>query len=441
MNRKVILVALAAFGLGVVVMGLADLAGKTPSLSTEQPAASVKKSTRYYCAMHPSIISDKPGQCPICQMRLIPMEDEHGQHAAASSPAAPVPLQTVAGRAPVHVSAEKQQLIGVRTSPAGMQPLVRTIRAVGRVEIDERRLHHVHTKVGGWIERFEANATGELVHKGQPLLSIYSPELLASQQEYLLALEARRRLTGATIPSVAGSGDELVASARRRLSLYDLTEDQISKLERTGEAERTMTLYAPMTGHIVARNVTHGEKIEPGTTLLDLADLSHVWILADIYEYEVPFVQVGQKAVISLSYLPARLFAGTIAFIQPFVSDTTRTVRVRIELDNPDLELKPGMFGQVELRSDLGTRLVIPDSAIISTGEREVVFVARGEGYFEPRELTLGVRLADTVEVLSGLAEGDRVLTSGNFLIDSESKLKAALGATTGSPEPGAQQH
>lgn len=440
MNRQTILIALIAFTLGVAATGLALRAGRTPAMNPAQPDATAKTATRYYCAMHPSYISDKPGDCPICQMRLIPVEGEHGRD-ATSAPLTPSPLQAVAGRAPVRVSSEKQQLIGVKTSLVERKPLVRSIRAVGRVAFDETRLHHVHTKVGGWIERLDANATGELVRKGQPLLTIYSPELLASQQEYLLALKARQRLSGTTISSVAGSGDELVASSRRRLRLYDMTDDQIARLESAGEATRTMTLYAPMSGHIVTRNVSQGERIEPGTALLDIADLSHVWILADIYEYELPFVQVGQTAALSLSYLPGRRFEGKIAFVYPVLSDMTRTVKVRLELANPDLELKPGMFGQVELRSDLGERLVIPESAIISTGEREVVFVDRGEGYFEPRELTLGVRLADDIEVLAGLAEGDRVLTSGNFLIDSESKLKAALGAAAGTTSVPAHQH
>ena len=344
MKIKMVLIVIIAFALGAGATGLVMLQREpSPPLHTDTRTA-----TQYYCAMHPSIVSDKPGECPICQMRLVPMQEDPGRHAAtAPTQHAPATGPAVAGRAPVRNPAEKQQLIGVKTSPAERVPMIRSIRAVGKVEFDETRLHHVHTKIGGWIERLEANATGELVRKGQPLLTIYSPELLASQQEYLLAIEARKRLAGATVTSVAGSGEQLVASARRRLLLYDMTDEQIARLEEAGEATRTLTFNAPMTGHIVTRNVTLGEKIEPGTTLLDIADLSRVWIIADIYEYELPFVQVGQQATLRLSYLPGRRFTGKIAFVYPFLSGATRTVKVRLELANPRLELIPCMFGEV----------------------------------------------------------------------------------------------
>jgi Cu(I)/Ag(I) efflux system membrane fusion protein/cobalt-zinc-cadmium efflux system membrane fusion protein len=473
-NRKILLVAAFAFALGAAAAGLAlwrpGSGPAAPSTASAEKATGVQ----YHCPMHPSYVSDRPGECPICQMRLIPSEDEThtAPPATAAAPKkrtiyrstmnpsevsdspgkdsmgmemAPVEIEEppagsgskVEGRVPVRISIEKQQLIGVKTFAVERRPVVRTIRTVGRVTWDETRLHHVHTKIGGWIERLYADSTGALVKKGEPLLTIYSPELLSSQQEYLLALRARDRLAGSASPSLSQTGEDLAASARRRLRLFDLSDAQIDALDRSGEVTRTTTLYAPITGHVIVRNVTQGEKIDSGMTLLDIADLSRIWVQADIYEYELPFIAPGQRGTLTLSYLPGRSFAGRVTFINPFLSETTRTVKVRLEYDNPGLALKPGMFGQVELESDLGVRLVVPDSAVISTGERDIVFVDRGEGYFEPRELKLGVRLPDSVEVLEGLSEGERVLTSGNFLIDSESKLKSALSAA-GAPKPAA---
>ncbi len=437
--------------------------------------------------MHPTMVSDRPGDCPICGMRMVPIEKgeggdpeagpaAHGTHAEHGQPPAAgkkkiiyrstmnpsevsdrpgkdsmgmemVPEEVeepptgagpaVEGRVGVQLSERKRQLIGVRTAPVERRALARMIRTVGRVTYDETRLHHVHTKISGWVEKLYANATGQLVKQGEPLLTIYSPELVASAQEYLLAREAQKKLADAKLPSVRQSGEQLLASARRRLLLFDLTPRQIAELEEIGKAPTTMTLHAPIGGHIIVRNVTQGEMIEAGTNLLDIADLSRVWVLADIYEYELPFIHLGQSATMTLSYLPNRTFEGQVTLIYPTVSEATRTVKVRLEFpNNPDFTLRPEMYAQVELRSELGEKLVVPESAVISTGTRDIAFVDRGNGYFEPRELKLGVRLPDGFEVIDGLAEGERILVSGNFLVDSESKLKAALAAAgTGKAE------
>lgn len=442
--------------------------------------------THYHCPMHPTMVSDRPGDCPICGMRMVPIEDGDAGPTDASQKAEALDdvgasaagnrkivyrstmnpdevsdrpgkdsmgmemvreeideppageATAVDGRVAVKVSTQKRQLIGVRTAPVEKAPFIRTIRTVGGVTYDETRHRNVFTKISGWVEQLYANTTGQLVKEGDPLLSIYSPELVSSAQEYLLARRGRNRLAASGME--VDSGERLVASARRRLVLFDLTPQQIATLEQAGEAPRAMTLHAPISGHIITRDVTQGDRIEPGTKLLDIAELSRVWVLADIYEYELPFIYVGQVATMTLSYLPARTFEGRITLIYPVLSESTRTVKVRLEFPNPDFTLKPGMYAQVEIRSDLGERLTVPESAVITTGTRNIAFVDRGEGYFEPRELELGIRMPDRFEVIGGLTEGEPVLISGNFLVDSESKLKAALavvGARKGSAVSG----
>jgi RND family efflux transporter MFP subunit len=443
----------------------------------------------YHCPMHPRMVSDRPGDCPICAMRMVPMEGDHAEGTMSSdlsadpsqSHAAPssrkivyrstmnpgefsdrpgkdsmgmdmVPVEqeeppaqgaaTVPGLSTVRLSDAKRQLIGVKTSLVTRALFERTIRAVGRVALDETRLRHVHTKIAGYVEKLHANVTGELVHEGQPLLEIYSPELLASQQEYLVALQSKARTAGSSIPAVASAGDSLVASARRRLELYDLSEDQIRELETTGKARRTVTLYAPISGTILERMVTQGQRIEPGMDLLSMADLSRVWVLASVYEYELPFVRQAQKATMTLSYLPGETFEGRVSLVYPVLDPATRTAQVRIEFENGDLALKPDMYAQVTLVANLGERTAVPASAVMDTGNRSIVFVDKGRGYFEPREVRIGLRLPDTYEVLGGLEPDESVLTSANFFVDSESKLKAALAAmASDSPAPATSQH
>jgi multidrug efflux pump subunit AcrA (membrane-fusion protein) len=372
--------------------------------------------------MNPSEVSDKPGK------------DSMGMEMVAEEVEPPIEggAPAVPGRAPIRLDGERRQIVGVRTTAVERRPLIRTIGTVGRVTVDETSLRHVHTKIAGWVERLFVNATGESVKEGQPLLTIYSPDLVATGQEYLLALRARDRLSGSTLPSVKSSGDDLVESARRRLLLFDITPAEIEAMVTAGEAPRTSTLYAPVSGRILTRDVTQGQKIDPGMNLLEIADLTRVWVLADVYEYELPFVHEGQRATMTLSYLPGRTFEGRISLVYPMLSETTRTVKVRLEFANTDASLKPEMFAHVEIRSDLGTKIVVPATAVISTGERDLVFVKRGEGTYEPREVKLGVRLPDAFEVLEGLSEGEEVVVSGNFLLDSESSIKAALGAAGG---------
>jgi membrane fusion protein, copper/silver efflux system len=446
-----------------------------------EPAAKAQSARiRYHCPMHPAMISDHPGDCPICGMRMVPLEGEPPQDNAPSVPSTPpagpgkiiyrstmipgevsdkpgkdsmgmemVPVevesspsagQSAPGLAAVNIPERKQQLIGVRTAIVQRSPFLRKIRTVGTVAVDETRLYHVHTKVDGWIDSLSVNATGEKVRKGQRLLSLYSPELLATQEEYLVALKALRDLKGTSLPEALARAEDLVESGRRRLLLYDLTPAQIQALESAGKPSRSVELFSPVSGYVLQRNVTDGQKIGSDQNLLDIADLSRVWVLASVYEYELPFIRVGQSATMTLSYLPGRSFRGSVALVYPVLEGSTRTVQIRLEFDNPGLELKPDMYADVELQSDLGRRLTVPTGAILSTGKRDLVFVALGDGYFQPREVRLGLRLPEEVEVLEGVKEGEKVVTSGNFLIDSESKLKAALadiGDAGAGPEAG----
>jgi RND family efflux transporter MFP subunit len=477
----IVLVALAA-GAGLHRLGR-ERAARQQSMPGA-PAAQTQAKALYHCPMHPTMVSDRPGDCPICGMRMVPM-DEAADPAASpqSGPTAAAPRKRtiyrstmnpsevsdtpgkdsmgmemepveveeggapavgkVEGQAAVQVPARKQQLIGVRTVVAKRGPFVRRIRTVGRVVADETRLHHVHTKIEGWVEKLDVNTTGERVRAGQPLLSIYSPELVATQQELLLALKSRQAVPEGSLPEVVRGADELVESARRRLLLFDFTPQQIDHLEKIGEASRTVTLFAPMSGYVLARNVTHGEKIDSSMNLLDIGDLSEIWVMASVYEYELPFVKVGQTAVMSLSYLPGKTYRGRVGLVYPVLDPATRTVQVRLEFANPGMELKPDMYAHVDIESDLGERLTVPESAVLSSGTRNIVFVAKGDGYFEPREVRLGLRLPEAVEVLEGLSEGESVVASGNFLIDSESKLKAALeaAAASGAAQTTAPEH
>ncbi len=430
MNRRAVLFFVVA--LVLLASGAAWLWTRrtSPDASASPSAASA---VRYHCPMHPAMTSDRPADCPICHMRMVPMDRDE----PTSAPEAPAePDGSIAGHAAVRIQSHKMRLIGVKTSRVTRSHETRAVRAVGRVVYDETREKHVTTKTAGYVERLYANAVGETFEKGQPLLEIYSPELLATQQEYLLALRARARTAGSSVPTVADAGDDLVATARRRLELFDVPETQIRDLETTGRARRTVTLYAPEGGHLTHRAVFQGDRVEAGAHLLDLTDLSRVWVLASVYEYELPFVRVGQRAVVTLSYLPGRTFEGRVTLIQPILDPATRTVQVRVEIPNRDLALKPDMFAEVRLEADLGERLWVPDTAVMDTGVRSVVFVDRGEGLLEPREVAIGLKLPDRYEVLGGLAEGDSVVTSGNFFVDSESKLKAFLVAMTEDAPP-----
>jgi Cu(I)/Ag(I) efflux system membrane fusion protein len=328
----------------------------------------------------------------------------------------------------LQLSPDRQQMIGLKLGTVERRRLGKTIRAVGRVDYDEKRLVTVSPKIGGWIEELYVDFTGRQVKKGEPLLTIFSQELLATQEEYLVALKAKQELSKSHFPEVAASGNTLAEAARRRLKLLDISEEQIKGLEKSGQSRRTLTLFAPYNGVVVERLAYKGMNVMPGQALFKLADLSVVWLNAEIYEADVPFIRQGQQASVSLSYLPGESLMGRVIYVYPFLDPKTRTVRVRLELPNPEGRLKPEMYAQVQIESDQGERLVVPEGAVIDTGTRQVVFVARQPGAFERREIKAGIRAEDYVEVLSGLMAGDRVVTSANFLVDSESRFKEAVG-------------
>jgi Cu(I)/Ag(I) efflux system membrane fusion protein len=336
-------------------------------------------------------------------------------------------MQEVAPGA-VQISPERQQLIGVKIGKVEMRPLEKIIRTVGRVDYDERKVVTVAPKIGGWIEDLFVDFTGRFVRQGEPLLTIYSPELVSTQEEYLIALWAKKDLVKSPFTEVAASGNSLAESAKRRLKLWDITDNQIKALEESGQVKKMLTLYSPFSGFVLEKMAYKGMSLMPGMALFKLADLSTVWLYADIYEYELPFIRVGQQAAIQFSYLQGETFTGKAIYIYPSLDPNTRTAKVRFEFPNPDGKLKPEMYGNVEIKVHLGQRLVVAEGAIIDTGLRQMAIVDKGNGYFEPREVKVGAKVDNYYEIVKGLKAGERVVTSANFLIDSESKFKEAVG-------------
>jgi membrane fusion protein, copper/silver efflux system len=415
-----------------------------------------RKILYYVDPMHPAYKSDKPGIAPDCGMRLEPVYEDGGAAATSKqdrkvlyyrdprdagyrsdkpglNPQTGNDLEPVYADEPppgaFQVSAEKRQLAGVRLTEAGYNSMTDTIRSVGKVSFDETRITRVHARIDGWIEQVFADFTGKLIEKGQPLVTVYSPEMLASQQEYLLALRAKRDLAHSTMGNAHRDAESLIDAARRRLELWDFDDAQIREIERTGKPIRDVTVYAPASGYITSRNAFARQRITPETELYALADLSRVWILADVFEIDAPRVRVGQAATVSLAYAPGVRLQGRVSYILPQVDPMTRTVKARIEVPNRNLALKPDMYTDVEFHIATGSHLTLPLEAVVDTGLTKTVFVDRGNGYFEPRQVATGMAAGDRIEILSGLKAGERVAASGNFLLDSESRLKAPAPA------------
>ena len=338
----------------------------------------------------------------------------------------PMPGMSSASSEAVVVPAVARQLIGVRSAPVARATLNEEIRTVGTVGYDERSFTQITLKTSGWVRKVFIDSIGRPVRKGEPLFTVYSPDLLATQDEYLLALKMREQLAESPLDDVKTNAEALVASARERLRLWDVTDSQIAALERRGKADPMLTIYASSSGIVMKRDALPGKYVEPGTTLYEIADLSMVWIHADIYESEVAAVKVDQPAMVTFAAYPGETFSGKVAYVYPTLNTEARTVRVRLELPNPALKLKPGMYGNVTLQTDTVRTLVVPKEAVLNTGLRQLVFVDRGQGQYEPAAVELGRRSQDVVEVMEGLKEGDRIVTSANFLLDAESKLASA---------------
>jgi multidrug efflux pump subunit AcrA (membrane-fusion protein) len=391
-----------------------DLMPVYGELGAVTAATKKERKVKYWVSpMDPGYVRDKPGKAP-CGMDMVPVYEEEG---------------TTAAEGTIAVSPNVVQTMGVRTSKVELQPLSRTIRAVGKVMYDERQLSLVNTKINGWVERLYVKATGDPIRKGQPLLSIYSPELVSTQQEYLLALKNRKNLEKSPFPDLKEGAQRLVEASRRRLMYWDIPVSQITTLEKTGEVQKTLTLNSPVHGIVTKRMVTEGQMAQPGMPLLEVADLSTVWVEADIYEYELPWIKMGQHAQMTLQYIPGETFHGKIHYIYPYLSGATRTAKVRLAFPNPNLKLKPDMFAQVEIASPLKEpAVVVPSEAVLDTGEKQHVFVALGKGQFEPREVKVGLYGDGGFrQVLSGLKPGEEVVTSAQFMLDSESRFREAI--------------
>lgn len=444
-------VALVSASLGALAMRVVTPAGTSSSV----PAASAN-TQKYTCPMHPSVVMDHSGECPICGMQLVTLESGSaagsGERKIAfyRSPMNPeqtsptkrkdemgmdyVPVYeddasaSVAkdlGLATVNIDPQRQQLIGLRTAEATQQRISGQIRTTGRVAMDETRVHHVNVKNTGFVERVFANYVGKAVRRGDPLFSVYSPELLAAQEELLSALRARLPATSGD--AARDANKTLVDAARRRLALFDVPAADIARLEETGQALKAITVYSPASGVVTKKDVVDGMKLEAGAMPYEIVDLSTVWGLADVYENELRFVKLGATAMLHLKAFPDREFSGKVVFIDPLLDANTRTVKVRLTFANPAGDLRPEMFGEVTL--ELGARdgIVVPSDAVIDSGTKKIVFVAQGDGKFAPREVELGWIDGANVEVTRGLSAGEKVVTRANFLVDSESRLRASL--------------
>jgi RND family efflux transporter MFP subunit len=417
--RTVAVLAVAALAV-VVVFGsrLATVPHVPPNRASGSDNVGVSKSATsnarkilyWYDPMHPAYKSDKPGKAPDCGMDLVPMYEGQGSVEDGM----------------IKVTPERQRELGVRTTQVEDKTISRTLRTSGQVVQDETRISHVHVKTPGWIENVFVDFVGQQVKRGQPLFTMYSPDLLATQEEYLIAKRGQKSLGDSPYKEVAQDSQSLLDSARQRLALWDLTDAQIKKLDETGQVNKTITFYSPESGFITDRKAFPHTSVTPDTELYTIADLSHVWVTADVYESELPYVKVGQPATIKLTFVSGKTFNGRITYNYPTLDPQTHTAKVRIDVPNQGLTLKPNMFADVSLQVNYGKHMVVPSEAVLDSGTKQTVFVVHEDGKFEPREVNVGPTVDGQTIIEFGLEKGETIVSSGNFLLDSESRMKFA---------------
>ncbi len=410
-------------------------ASKKPAAAKEDGKIAQVKPGQFYCPMGAEHIQDAPGDCPICGMKLVEKKEapagEHAGHdQSATTPAVP-------GRISVALSPEKRQLIGLTLSKVEKRSLSRNVRTAALVEHDETKYAKIAPRFAGWVRQLHVNYTGAPVEKGQPLFTVYSPELFSTENEYLVAWRASQQVKSNS-PAQKDSADALLESAKLRLSLFQIGDEEVRELEKRGKPSAELLFRAPFSGHVIVKNAVEGGAFEAGMSLYEIADLSHVWLRSFVYEFEMPLIAVGQEAEINFPYLSNKTFEGKVTFIYPHIEPQTRRGQVRLELDNAEHLIRPDMWANVEIKADTGERLTVPASAVINTGQRFVAFVNGADEHLEPREIKIGMKTDDYYEVLSGLKEGEQVVSRALFLVDSESQLKAAIA---GMGAAGGHQH
>ena len=392
-----------------------------PEDKNAEPSKVSSRVLYWRAPMDPTYISSKPGMSPM-GMALVPVYE--GEESFGST---------------VRIDPVVQQNMGVRTAPVQRRDLSRTIRTLGRLDYDETRVAHVHPKFTGWIEVTHANETGQSIARGETLMEIYSPQLVTAQQEYVDALTNLRTAGQSASPATRRRLEAIRTSSRTRLEYFDITGPQLDEIARTGVVGKTIAISSPFTGIVVEKQALDGMEVRPGMRLYTIADLSEIWVLADIYEYETPWIRVGQLATMTLSYQPGTEYHGSVQFIYPYLDEKTRTIKVRLSFPNPDLMLKPGMYADVVIQtSPVADALAVPLEAVLFSGQRNLVIVALGGGRFAPRDVTIGIESGDGYyEIRSGLAAGETVVTSGQFLLDSESRLQETIAKllSVGQPE------
>lgn len=431
MNKKAVLIG------GVILIAL--VAGGVFLLSQNKKAGTRTTATKalYHCPMHKEYISDKPGNCPICSMKLVKKEgsDEEAMkkmiqenQVTHSETSQTTNTEAAAATGAVFISPERQQMLGVRSVPAEYKTISREVRTVGKIAYDETRITHIHTRFNGWIEHVFVDFVGEPVRKGQQLFTIYSPELVSTQEEYLLALRSREKLGGSSFDWISKGSNTLADSAKERLKLWGVSEAEIEEVRKTGKARRTVPVYSPVNGIVTQRAAYHhGTYITPEMEIYTIVDISTVWLVADISEKDLPFVKTGQMLTIEFPYSNGKRIDSRIEFFYPYLDPATRTGQVRVQLKNPGNQFKLDQFVNVFVRMEEQKNLVVPSDAVLNTGEKQYVFIDLGDGYFDPRQLRIGVQTAEETSIEEGLKEGERVVTAANFLLDSEARLRGVL--------------